>query len=83
VVTYLQHYSLSTEAEARQLLRFIADPLWRAYIFTYHVGYELISTWLDQAPAERHSRFRLLLSEQVYPPQIASWIASGAGPLPA
>jgi len=83
VVAYLQHYSLLTEAEARQRLRFIADPLWRAYIFTYHVGYELISTWLDQAPAERHSRFRMLLSEQVYPSQIAAWIASGAGPLPA
>ena len=43
VVAYLQRYALSTEAEARQRLRFIADPLWRAYIFTYHVGYELIS----------------------------------------
>ena len=83
VVAYLQRYALSTEAEARQRLRFIADPLWRAYIFTYHVGYELISTWLDQAPAERRSRFRTLLSEQVYPSQIAAWTASGAGPLPA
>lgn len=83
VVAYLQHYGLSTEGEARQRLRFIADPLWRAYIFTYHVGYDLISNWLDQAPSERHGRFRTLLSEQVYPSQIAAWTASGAGPLPA
>ena len=83
VVAYLRHYGLTTEAEARQRLRFIADPLWRAYIFTYHLGYELISNWLDQAPAERHSRFRTLLSDQVYPSQIAAWTASGAGPLPA
>ena len=83
VVAYLQRYGLSTEAEARQRLRFIADPLWRAYIFTYHVGYELISGWLDQAPTERHGRFRTLLTEQVYPSQIAAWTASGAGPLPA
>jgi hypothetical protein len=83
VVAYLQHYGLSTEAEARQRLRFIADPLWRAYIFTYHVGYELISGWLDQAPTERRSRFRTLLTDQVYPSQIAAWTASGAGPLPA
>jgi hypothetical protein len=83
VVTYLQHYSLSTEAEARQRLRFIADPLWRAYIFTYHVGYDLISNWLDQAPSERRGRFRTLLSEQVYPSQIAAWTASGTGPHPA
>jgi hypothetical protein len=83
VVAYLQHYGLSTEAEARQRLRFIADPLWRAYIFTYHVGYDLISTWLDQAPTERRRRFRTLLNDQVYPSQIAAWTASGAGPLPA
>jgi hypothetical protein len=83
VVAYLQRYGLVAEAEARQRLRFIADPLWRAYIFTYHVGYELISGWLDQVPAERHGRFRTLLTEQVYPSQIAAWTASGAGPLPA
>src|SRR5829696_4947581 len=83
VVAYLQHYGLTTEAEARQRLRFIADPLWRAYIFTYHVGYELISTWLDQAPTERFERFRRLLTDQVYPSQIAAWTASGGGPLPA
>jgi hypothetical protein len=83
VVAYLQHYALTTEAEARQRLRFLADPLWRAYIFTYHVGYELISGWLDQAPGERHRRFRTLLTDQVYPSQIAAWTASGGGPLPA
>jgi hypothetical protein len=83
VVAYLQRYGLVAEGEARQRLRFIADPLWRAYIFTYHVGYELISAWLDQAPADRHGRFRTLLTDQVYPSQIAAWTASGAGPLPA
>src|SRR5215210_3216890 len=83
VVAYLQRYGLSTEGEARQRLRFIADPLWRAYIFTYHVGYKLISNWLDQAPSERRRRFRTLLNDQVYPSQIAAWTASGAGPLPA
>ena len=83
VVAYLQRYGLVAEGEARQRLRFIADPLWRAYIFTYHVGYELISGWLDQVPDERHGRFRTLLTEQVYPSQIAAWTASGAGPLPA
>jgi hypothetical protein len=83
VVVYLQRYGLVAEAEARQRLRFIADPLWRAYIFTYHVGYELISGWLDQAPTERHGRFRTLLTEQVYPSQIAAWTAYGVGPLPA
>ena len=84
VVDYLQRYGLSTEAEARQRLRFIADPLWRAYIFTYHVGFELISDWMDQAPvSERRSRFRTLLTDQVYPSQVAGWTREGSGPLPA
>ena len=84
VVTYLQRYALSSEAEARQRLRFIADPLWRAYIFTYHVGYELVSRWLDDAPpAERRRRFRTLLTEQISPSQIAEWGTRDAGPLPA
>ena len=84
IVRYLQRYALSSEAEARQRLRFIADPLWRAYIFTYHVGFELISTWLDQASAsERRGRFRTLLTNQVYPSQICSWTTRDSGPLPA
>jgi hypothetical protein len=72
VVAYLQHYGLSSEPEARQRLRFIADPLWRAYIFTYHAGYDLIAAWLDGAsPAERRRRFRTLLMEQITPAEVA------------
>ena len=79
VVAYLQRYGLSTEAEARQRFRFIADPLWRAYIFTYSVGYDLVSAWLrGVSAAERVRRFRTLLTEQVYPSQIAGWIAREA-----
>jgi hypothetical protein len=73
VVAYLQRYGLATEAEARQRLRFIANPLWRAYIFTYDVGYDLITRWLAKAPKEeRHARFRRLLIEQIYPSQLAA-----------
>lgn len=75
VVAYLQQYGLSTEAEARQRLRFIADPLWRAYIFTYDVGRKLVSAWLDVAPAtERRARFARLLTEQVTPSQLAAGV---------
>jgi hypothetical protein len=77
VGAYLQRYGLSTEAEARQRLRFIADPLWRAYIFTYHVGHELLARWLRGLPAaERRRRFRTLLTDQVYPSQIAAWASA-------
>ena len=75
MVAYLRRYGLSTEAEARQRYRFIADPLWRAYIFTYHAGHELISRWLAGAsPEERARRFRSILTEQVYPSQFTAGV---------
>ena len=81
VVAYLRRYGLATEAEARQRLRFIAEPLWRAYIFTYHVGYVLLAAWFAQASSEeRRERFKTLLTEQVYPSQIAAWAAGSAAP---
>ena len=74
IVDFLRRYGLASEAEARQRLRFIADPLWRAYIFTYHVGYDLLSAWLEGvSDSERRRRFRGLLTEQIYPSQIAAW----------
>jgi hypothetical protein len=75
VIAYLMRYGLASEQEARQRFRFIADPLWRPYIFTYHVGRDLLSRWLDLAPPEeRRARFRSLLTEQVTPSQIAAQI---------
>lgn len=71
-VEYLMRYALRSEAEARQTLQFISDPLWRAYIFTYHVGRDLLGKWLDLFPGgERLDRFRSLLTDQVTPFQIA------------
>lgn len=72
VVTYLQRYGLSTEAEARQRLRFISDPLWRAYIFTYDVGRELVLNWLGEgSQSARRRRYAQLLTEQMTPSQLA------------
>jgi hypothetical protein len=76
VVDYLMRYGLRSEPEARQSFRFIADPLWRPYIFTYHVGRDLLGRWLDLAPAgARQARFARLLTEQIAPSQIAAQIA--------
>lgn len=72
VVRYLMRYGLRTEREARQQLRFISTPLWRAYTFTYYAGRELLSRWLQSA--DRTARFQLLLTEQVYPSLIESWV---------
>ena len=79
VADYFARYALETPERARKRLSFIADPLWRAYIFTYHVGYDLLSAWLD-LPADsegdtRQSRFAHLLADQVTPGAIVSAIA--------
>lgn len=75
VLSYLQHYGLKSEQEARQSLRFIKNPLWRAYIFTYHAGRELLGRWIEAVPAsDRLGRFRLLLAGQVTPSAVRSWL---------
>jgi hypothetical protein len=74
VVRYLMEYGLATEEEARHRLRFIADPLWRPYIFTYHVGRDLLARWLDEAAASgetRESRFVRSPEEQLTPGAVA------------
>jgi hypothetical protein len=76
VIDYLQRYDLATEQEARQRLRFIDDPIWRPYIFTYHAGRDLLSEWLQSVPAgERTGLFRIALTEQITP----SWIRAQIG----
>jgi hypothetical protein len=72
VLRYLMRYSLCTEQEARQRLRFITTPLWRAYTFTYFYGEELLRRWLSQG--DRVARFGTLLREQLYPSIIEQWV---------
>ncbi|USI91397.1 DUF885 domain-containing protein [Rhodococcus pyridinivorans] len=69
VVEFLQRWSLSSPERARQSLRFLSSPLWRAYISTYVEGYRLLGSWLGQVPAgaERADRFRRLLDEPLVP----------------
>lgn len=79
VVDYFATYGLESPERAKHRLSFIADPLWRAYVFTYHVGYDLLGAWLD-LPAEadeetdpflrRQQRFARLLADQVTPSSI-------------
>lgn len=78
VVRYMMRYGLSTEREARQSLRFISDPLWRAYVWTYHVGRDILERWLEGG--DRTARFRTLLTEQVYPSLVESWSAEERTP---
>jgi hypothetical protein len=76
VIAYLMRFALINEQEARQRLRFISDPLWRPYIFTYHVGRDLVGKWLNSfAEGERLARFGWLLTEQITPSRMADQIA--------
>lgn len=72
VVRYIMRYGLRTEREARQQLRFISTPLWRAYVFTYHVGRDLLKRWMKRGDPQE--RFRTLLTEQVYPSLVEQWV---------
>jgi len=69
VAEFLQRWSLVTPDRARQQLRFLSSPLWRAYISTYVEGYKLLGDWLDRAAdaGERSERFRRLLDEPLTP----------------
>ncbi|MFE9578383.1 DUF885 domain-containing protein [Nocardia sp. NPDC006044] len=69
VAEFLQTWSLTTPERARQSLRFLSSPLWRAYISTYVEGYRLLGGWLDQAVDldDRSDRFRRLLDEPLTP----------------
>lgn len=69
---YLQSYGLYSETEVRQTIDFISNPLYRSYIFTYHVGYDLLKELFSKA--DRDACFRRLLEEPVTPSQVREWI---------
>ncbi|HEX2299724.1 MAG TPA: DUF885 domain-containing protein, partial [Pseudonocardiaceae bacterium] len=72
VVAYLQRWLLVAEPRARQMLRFIADPLWRAYTSTYVEGYRLLWSWLEARPVgeTRGQRYLRLLDEPLVPAEV-------------
>jgi hypothetical protein len=73
VVDYLVTVGRNTPERAEHRLRFIEDPLWRAYVFVYREGEALMGRWLDAAPEEdRSGRFRRLLAEAIAPSTIAA-----------
>jgi len=69
VVAFLQRWQLTSDARARQSLRFLSSPLWRAYTSTYVEGYRLLRAWLDARPADVTliERFGRLLDEPLVP----------------
>ncbi|MBA3418738.1 MAG: DUF885 domain-containing protein [Geodermatophilaceae bacterium] len=78
VAVFLQHWLLVPEERARQMLRFLSHPLWRAYTSTYVEGYRLLSTWLAARPASQSvaDRFVRLLDEPLIPAAIRAELAA-------
>ncbi|MGY1825674.1 DUF885 domain-containing protein [Blastococcus sp. SYSU DS0541] len=76
VAAHLQRWALVSPERARQQIRFLTDPLWRAYISTYVEGFDLLTRWLDARPAGQPvaDRFVRLLDEPLTPQRIAAEI---------
>jgi hypothetical protein len=69
VVDFLKRWLLVNDERARQMLRFLSSPLWRAYTSTYVEGYRLLRGWLQARPAgvSLTERFGRLLDEPLIP----------------
>jgi hypothetical protein len=69
VAGFLRRWLLVDDTRARQMLRFLSSPLWRAYTSTYVEGYRLLRGWLDERPADVSlaERFGRLLDEPLIP----------------
>jgi hypothetical protein len=69
VVAFLKRWLLVNDDRARQMLRFLSSPLWRAYTSTYVEGYRLLRGWLEARPdgVSLTERFGRLLDEPLIP----------------
>ncbi|ORW18079.1 hypothetical protein AWC18_16715 [Mycolicibacter nonchromogenicus] len=83
VVDYLRRWLLVPEDRARQSLRFLSSPLWRAYTSTYVEGYRLLRGWLDAAPpgVSLTERFRRLLDEPLTPSSLRAELTPATRPV--
>jgi AcrR family transcriptional regulator len=79
VAAFIQRWSLVSADRARQQLRFLTHPLWRAYTTTYVEGFDLLSRWLDARPADQPvaDRFVRLLDEPLTPAAVAGELRAG------
>ncbi|MBI1758442.1 MAG: DUF885 domain-containing protein [Actinobacteria bacterium] len=82
VAAYLTRWLLVGEDRARQSLRFLSHPLWRAYTSTYVEGYRLLSRWLAAQPDGQGvaTAFLRLLDEPLTPARVGAELAeAGVG----
>lgn len=67
-IDYLQTHALHSPRIAGQAFKFLSNPLFRSYVFTYTIGYDLIEQAADGG--DKLPVFRRLLTEQVLPSQL-------------
>lgn len=72
IVAYLQKWELTNKGEARKLVEFLSNPLFRSYVFTYRYGGDMLDA-LFGTQGDRDHWFARLLSEAVTPSQIREW----------
>ena len=65
-IDYVQTYGLTTPERAAKSVSFFTHPLFRSYVFTYSIGYDLIADAADPV-----ATFGRLLTEQVLPSELA------------
>jgi hypothetical protein len=76
VLAHLRRWLLIGDARARQILRALADPLWRGYTSTYVEGARLVRDWWSAAPGSL--RYGRLLDEPLTPGELRA----DSAPLP-
>lgn len=69
VVAYLRRWMLVDEQRASHAVRFLTDPLWRAYTTTYIEGSRRVRSWIGARPEGQSvaDRYRRLLDEPMVP----------------
>lgn len=76
VAAHLRGWLLIPDGQARHMLAFLTDPLWRAYTSTYIEGARLARGWLAAGPQPPVARLRRLLREPLLPAQLAAELAA-------
>ena len=70
-IEFVMRWGATTEERARQQVRFVTDPTWRAYVITYSAGGRIVGAYHRGEP----ERFARLLRENVRVPDL---IAGGS-----
>lgn len=71
VIATAERWFVVDHARATQMVRFLTDPTWRAYVFCYAEGHRLCRAFMGGDP----SRFARLLDEQLTPADLIAGAA--------